>query len=125
MSSSAWDLGTFVSCIEYGIVVTLSFQCLSILVKSVSSFPHKFLPDGPLLIFVFAVFAVNTISLAVDIHLTRCVVDPTQIPPSHCDWFDLSRLNNLALLCNACSITSALLSDALLVRQHSPRCVLY
>ncbi len=59
-SEELWLQGAFVTCVSYGVVATLSIQCLSVLVRNITP-SARLKKDLPLVVFVVATFIVNTI----------------------------------------------------------------
>ena len=68
-SEETWLQGAFVAAIGYGAVAVLCVQCFFMLVRGFKK--TKLARDGPLIVFVFLMFALNTAYIGTTIQFTQ------------------------------------------------------
>ena len=68
-SEQLWLQGAFVAAVAYGAVAVLCIQCFFMLVRGYKR--SKLARDGPLILFVFLMFALNTAYIGTTIQFTQ------------------------------------------------------
>ena len=123
LSEQTWLQGALVTCIGYGVVLTLCFMCFFMLVLGFRR--SRLLRDGPLVLFVFLSFALNTVVTGGTMQLTmQAFVNDRNVPGGPSAYELLAFALPLEAAVNACILVSMFLGDALIVSPppHTHRC---
>ena len=113
-SEDTYLQGTFLMCIAYGAVVTLSIQCFFLLIRKLKR--ATLLKDGPLLLFVIVIFALSTITTPIGMWVSMNIyINDRNYPGGPSVYLVVSFSDPVNSVANACIVTSAFVSDALLV----------
>ena len=118
-SEELWLQGAFVACVAYGAVAVLCVQCFFMLLRGFSK--SKLFRDGPLILFVFLIFCINTLFIGVLIQFTQqSFIDDRNFPGGPAAYEIVESLIPINVAGNTALIVITMLADALLVRFKHP-----